>query len=396
MPIFMWSPIMMEPIFLDENVDPFGIGAKCDVVVKKIADWWPGYKQEVKDTWGARIFIKDVKHQPYKQKWERIWEQETPDVHKGLRWKMKRVIQFVPNKISKWWFGEPYDLHFMGWPDRLVRMASKKIGKRKEKELTIFSHLVPYTILYMLAYSWLDDKYKKKFGEMAVEEIEAHAAEWDAVIKNDYRFLHIKELLEKGMDPVRARQEAFLMNKTLQTYFSFVGVEQEGMKPEDREGMLMAFPFFAHVAAIKEAGVPTGRAEFQYLEGFQAKPSAKQISDLIAVTEMLLIQQQIAHEIVKPSPSAKADLESEEGKTIADGIRNDPFSKVLFKLRSDNKIDDDQLIYRLQEDAFWKARFLEHKVLRIQKRKEENDVLTNKPLTLQDIRDETLQEILSP
>ena len=62
-------------------------------------------------------------------------------------------------------------------------------------------------------------------------------------------------------------------------------------------------------------------------------------------------------------------------------------------MHKENKIDQNTLKDMLQEDAYWKSKFREWKIVNISKLKIENNEYTNAALTLEDLHSEMLESI---
>ena len=75
------------------------------------------------------------------------------------------------------------------------------------------------------------------------------------------------------------------------------------------------------------------------------------------------------------------------------GVAKDPYAQFLFDLHKSGKLTDKQLAFQLQEDAFWQTRFLEWEVLGVKKVKKVDGKYSQEPLTVQDIRSESVDEM---
>ena len=98
---------------------------------------------------------------------------------------------------------------------------------------------------------------------------------------------------------------------------------------------------------------------------------------------------------------------SVHSESLPDEMKNDPqfaefrrklddddFDQNLFSAYRSGKLTKDQLLFRLQEDAFWQARLIEWKTVGIAKlRKADDGSYTDENLEINDIRAETLEEL---
>ncbi|MFN3698236.1 MAG: hypothetical protein ACK4VO_12430 [Pseudobdellovibrio sp.] len=89
-------------------------------------------------------------------------------------------------------------------------------------------------------------------------------------------------------------------------------------------------------------------------------------------------------------------LTSEKMQQLIQPILQDPFTVELMNLYKNGKISRDQLQTYLQEDMYWQNRFLDYDILGIKKYKKINGISSNHFLTLADIREEILLEIVNP
>jgi len=158
--------------------------------------------------------------------------------------------------------------------------------------------------------------------------------------------------------------------------------------PENSREWFLRHPIFQHIRTISHEGVPK-IAGYAYHDDFRPNLDDDQIRTLLDLTHSLYGTYHVI-EIMVREPNHPMEPVSKE---LADTIRKDPFAGFLFELRRREVITDGQLIFRLQEDAFWQTRFLEWETLRMTKLRKEDGVYTETPLTLDDIRHETVEEL---
>lgn len=355
------------------------------------------YAKEVVQSRGRRILLKEVANGPEPDTRYlhllTLHSDEDTGVHFLLRNHFTDLVQYIPRKITKSMLGKGYDLTpikaFHHW---IIRPPTRWVTTRafgKEMDWTLPVYLMGGFGGWTVAWNYIDEVDEDLKLRKMVNELAVHAPEWDKIIESDIRYQDIKRALAEGeLTPDEARIAAGMHNEMLFAYYDFM-VKNPNSLPEP----FMDSPLFERVKNWKETGVPQIEG-YRYLPGFSSAVDESQINELTQHTHRTLALLEILSIwISHPEEIQKMAKKNKSIQKILSELQNDPFTKKLEHFRKTGKITQAKLLYYLQEDVEWQRNFAEWKILRVQKLRKSNGKYLTVPLTLEDIRQETLQTI---
>lgn len=349
------------------------------------------YASEVRSTRGLRLFFKTDAGAD-----ERVLgllSAANPSEHKLS---MANITQYIPRKVTQRYLGKAYDLNPLNIPNHLanapVRYLSARLGQKMQ--LTLLAMLPLDFYLGYKAYNAFDGIYqaqlRKKFDRM----IEEHAREYDSLIQNDYRFKDIKIYLQDGkLTPLQSREAAQQLLATYNNFFEYMQNGYAKDSPQERLDKLSNHPLFSNLSEVLNKGIPEDAPGFRREANAPAHVTPEIAEELLGTNFLLFEKYQIMPELVKNSTSFQNMIKAPGRKDLINSISAAPYTKTLQGLHRENKISQEQLIYRLQEDAFWQNKFQLWQAVGLVRLKKINGQYTDEPLTLDDIRRESLEEI---
>jgi hypothetical protein len=246
----------------------------------------------------------------------------------------------------------------------------------------------------MVTWSHIDAYYEHKLENNIHQNVMSHSKEYSHLITSDYRYRQIKQALDsKEISEQVALQRAFWLEMAFSEYFKNRESMGVSHSPElDAEMKLLNHHVFLHLKKVFTDGV-TPMKGFVVPESAVGHLSADQKIQLFELTHSLNLKYQMIVEFANDTPLYKKVSGDPEIKKILSTSVNTDFYKKLLELRSAGKISSDQLIYSLQEDAYWQNRFLEWTTLGVTKLKKVNEIYSDQPLTIEDIRLEIVTDL---
>ena len=229
--------------------------------------------------------------------------------------------------------------------------------------------------------------------------IEEKKEDWLELIKRDFRYQDIRvELENKKIDPTQASQEAYARKLILEKYYSLRSLEFSTLDPADQGAAFTAYlseELFSDIAELSQKGLPATLSSYKKLNGFSGSLSHEQIKNLVEVRHSKLMVDEILSKLIFEDPEFLAELKVDEKLVkFVENIQGQKFYKDLFQLYVQGQISQSEFCFRAQEDNSWRHRFREMEVLKIEKRAKDNqNRLTQAPLTLEMIQNESLSEI---
>jgi hypothetical protein len=277
------------------------------------------------------------------------------------------------------------------------RALSPLYRSRNKKQLSGFVKIPLLLAGGFTIYMLQETAFNAGLNSKIAAQIERDAAVWNDLVDHDVRYRDIQlardQTIQDGKLPLaevqkRARQLAFLRHKDLERYYqNYVELDTPGQDPNLRAAELMNMSPFADLRHIAENDIQPGD-EYLITSTFSPKATDQQLLRLVDIREQLLKAAAVVDSF-KRKPDALDELSLEFLKSL----KEDPFIKDLFDREQSGQISKAQLADLLQEDLFWRARLASWQALGLRKRFFDDSGPTNRPLTLQDIRQETLSEL---
>ena len=352
------------------------------------------YLREIQETKGIRLILKDPSIGPEPASFAGGLLR-APDNNAGS---VAQMFTAIPRRISKDIFGRelvftPGKAVYDNLIGRPVRFASRTfLGHDK-----LLSNLVtvPLAIAMSIGVYQPTENYatQKVYQYQINKEITTHRQQYDDLIKTDYRFVDVEtQELSGKLNAGQAEREAYFVKLGYTKYYEYMNKSYDPSNPVKTMNTLKNHYLFLHLHNLMEHGV-------QPTEGFLASPerygplSDDEKIELFRRTYQLYFEYQV---ILDHYGSGLA----ESNPDILDWIKRseqDPFFQKLNQLYQSGHLSPEQFVYRLQEDAYWKAKFDQWEVLGITRLKRDaTGKWTDSALTLNDIRLETLSEIAHP
>lgn len=203
--------------------------------------------------------------------------------------------------------------------------------------------------------------------------IEENKFKFDELVDYDFRFHVIKQRWQNGeINDQEKRSQAYNLKLALDRYYSYreSHPDVESVSLEEQAKFL---PLFGHLTKVIEQGVHPA-------DGFIVPPESQgplrpeQLRTLFAINHDLLIDYVRVLEIL--------NTDSLEGAT--------PFTREIVDLWHRKEISKMEAQRALQEDSFWRHRFLEWKTIGVIRL----NVDKGRPLLLRDLESEIIDELL--
>lgn len=353
------------------------------------------YYEDFRKTWGLRLLFSPAKERSGEALLG-VFTTTKPTEKRWYRTPISSVIQAVPKLVSKKITGTSYDFTpfkiINAIPNKLIGGISQKIGQKRELSLLV-TLPVEFYIFYKI-YDYFDQKYKRKLQLKLEDQVKIFSKEYDKLIREDFRFKDIYEYLQEGkITEDQSRVAAQQLLAIYNNYYRYMEKDYSDEKLETSTDKLLHSPLFYNLNQVVTKGVPENE------EGFQRKSTKSAImnldlkTQLLAVNHILFEKYQLIPELVNNTSIWRQMAEVKERKEMAEAILSDPFIKKLKELKNSGKISQAQLIYAVQEDAFWQSKFQMWDLSGLIRLKKVSGKFTKEPLTLNDIRKETIEDL---
>ena len=207
--------------------------------------------------------------------------------------------------------------------------------------------------------------------------IEHSALTWDYELEFDMRCADIKALRDQSIiDAASARK--YCSNR-----FQIVD-----------ESWYLSQPVMHPIREMSKHGVRTFPG-YSYPSDFSSRLTSKQIAALIQVKLNLFTVFRTLPCLVDDSPNCRRFSSVPAFGALISRLSADPFVRYLLSLRREGKLTDAQTLSRLREDAEWRSRFEEWRILDVKKLKKVGGKYLQIPLALKDIQSETKVELMA-
>lgn len=304
--------------------------------------------------------------------------------------------------------------------------AGAQVGERAPKALVLSRVLTIPVGFWLFDHYWdrlTEDKYEKELIENFDKILGKRKDGLEAAILYDYRFDEFrvpylveakteadkKEILSKAVDlEVAYGQYYMFIQGLVESLPQGVDLETQLMSPAVLE-KLKHFALFADIeqAAENTLDVQRGvskngefvdddelRVETVPLSSDAKKIDPETLKKLYLSRHRLLILYDLIREAF--DPESEVDPKSDLGEQLQ-AIRNDAFTQKVKAVLERKKIDPKQIIYYVQEDAFWQAQFDFWQILGVKKfpftDPSSGETILHTDYSIDKIRTETLEQI---
>ena len=320
---------------------------------------------------------------------------------------LDRNYTFTPFKaIDEWVF------------DRPTRAISKGlIGKKKE--LGLLTKLPLVVLFSTMVWKNIDQHYfwpaaEKQATVQVLEHTTRNANYYDQIIRSDFRFEEIKIKKEEALrqnpestlptdfknlekdqlnaiiesnPTVKARVLAYGKLQIFESYYrQFDQIENPRLlTATDQQILFGQHPLFQHLNVFlkKEFGQPGASLASQ-----NSRPlSEAQINQMYHLTHLLYFKYKVLDLIF--TDQINSDSTTQSQRQMAQDIVRDSYTQELLKIHRSGAITSQQLVYFLQEDAYFAYNLSLFNVLNIV----ELNPVTNAPFTLNDLRQDRLNSL---
>lgn len=298
-------------------------------------------------------------------------------------------------------------------------LTQRSLGKRKELGILVKLPLIVAlsTVIWKNVDQHIFWPTAEKLATVQIlEHTNRNANFYDQLIKSDFRYEGIKEQLQQDLAQsttspmptrsidqmnknelnryietqphVKARILAYGKAKLFENYYAeYAEIKNpEQMTATEQQIRFGHNPLFQHLNVFIERGV--WQADGAYVAPEHRGPvSEGQIIQMFNLTHLLYFKYQVIDMIF--TDQIQLNTTSQTQKQMAQDIVQDPYTQELLKLFRADKITSQQLVYFLQEDAYFSYNLSLFNVLNIV----EFNPLTQAPLTLNDLRQDRLNSL---
>lgn len=371
------------------------LAIKSKSLPKIIATGIKNYFGEVIRTKGLRLFLKDYNDPDYQRKYFFLKEFNLEEHLQNpffMRWPTS-ALQYLPKKITKYFFNKEFEvrpfsnLHYYLIGKNLDILTKKKFGQRKE--LTYLITLPPIIYGSIILAEKVDEAYAQELSEKISQQLLEQSDSWKKIVENHFSYRFIKKKFLKGkLDEKAMLISAFNHSTLINSITQIMNDDFDKLSDEDKILTLSTHPLFSDINEAYIEGVSEDNEAFIYLKSFNTKVSTESFLELLEIESSQIVAQQLVwSSLVEGQQKAMAYYK----KIVVD----DSFHNNILNLFEKGKLSAEKASSYLQEDIYWKSEFKKWKVLSIKKKFKNNDVYENRPLTLDDIRGEIIQEIES-
>lgn len=399
--------------------------------------------QEARRTRGRSLILRDLPPGEPKTKWLGYLQQSQAGA--GTPW-----LQAWPRRWSKDRYGEPYDfVPFRGTYYNLVNRHVRAVSKRIAGKEMVLGVALDFVVSGALGWVAFDQLYQQPMAQLdrlaeqrqAWDGLQKNQAAWDQFIRDDARAQPIRaEMKEAQLSPEAARESALRLSNLYKGTYRYLAGNYAELSArrlnEENEELLLGNPLYAETKALVLDGVPRG-APYRFVRG--RTPAAidtippEKIDALLGVQSQLLLRYGALDLLRKGGPAVEAlraikahgngdaiKGESPLGRAMTEllgvdspeslppeswrafvaavaettsSIESDPFYRQLSELRRQGKLSDARLYRLLQEDQFFQEQFAIWATLGVERLAQDKGQLTERALTLDDLRQEALQEL---
>ena len=326
-------------------------------------------------TWTAGGFLARIEELPKNGAWYKH------PIKTALR---KSHVKFSEWKTGVTPSGTYIPTPFSGLHDLPATLLSKFFLKQGRTFTRPVKFAMSTTTAEVIRYT-INEYDNKKFLEATAEINRANAAQLDDYIQHDFRMADVRAELEDGtITQAQAREFAALVKASMSVYYSFIESGFLALDHESQMTALLEFAPFSPINYLKTNGAPI-EPGYEYLKGFTPTASPAVIEQMTFKHMKLIASYQIFDDVIKRPESKTAMLVGPDMKDFLE-VLNDPHAKDLFKFRESGKLTDSQLIWRLQQYAYWKTQFEQWELLKVTRlQKDENGEFIKTALKLENV-----------
>jgi hypothetical protein len=383
---------------------PAQVWAGAPVCANIFSDASPGYLKQVVQSRGLRLFIKTSEASSQTQWYGVIRHVPRSELDSSFKITngMRYLIKTLPLKVlpvaSKAQDGGRVELTPMkALYDQTVKRGSNYLSKKffnKNLEPALFTRLPFLFIFSMYIWDKIDQYYSDQLAENMDGIIKKNESLYENLINYDYRYRSIKKgLLSGKISRQQALETAFWMEFGYAQYFSFRDSNPDILETPETQAKLIKHFAFNHLDKMFNEGVKPAQGFFVPEENV-GPISEQQKALLFKVNHVLNLQYQLITEFAHNSEVYKSMQNDSDAQRVLNPVIQTEFSQKLLELKNQGIISVDEYSNRLQEDAYWQTRFAEWQIIGVTKLKLDSEgQQTQKPLTLEDIRLESLSDL---
>lgn len=352
------------------------------------------YIRELRQEGPKRFFVKKVKPDdpggfrfftPY-DKDEAGWWVWEPVYH---------LRNLVPRYVTRRLYGKPHDftplrglIHTtFNRPTRFISQRFTGVKREPTLPFTGFAFLAGIATTGLA----IDAYYVDKLEDHAKAHIESNPEKWNDLIENDYAYHDIWELRQSGkITAAEAREMAYNRYHHLKNYYAYVAEHGEEVAQSGQQ--FFGNPLYAEPSKLMLNGIMLGPG-YRTLPGYDQYPPSDVVEELFHLQTALLTSYQVIHLYVNEPEKFSALAAERDAPDLVVGLSEDPFVKEMKTHYTEGKLTARQLQFRLQEDAYWRMKFAQWSLLRVEKLKKVDGRYTNTPLTLEDIQNESRSDL---
>ena len=357
-----------------------------------------GYGREVLDSKGRRLFLKSVETDDGDIMWSGFLKRHEPNFKKtGVRSYLSHILNYTPRKVGGLLSGNtgytftPFNgIYNVTFRQPVIYLSRNLTGT--EFEPAFFFKFPPVLALSISAYIGADLAYQAELERHIEDEISQHSAQYDNMIRSDFRYRRIKQSLKNGeITQEEARREAYMIGLAYAQYFQYR--DAQSSKPTlESEMDLLDHYLFVHLKPVIENGVAQAKG-YKVPDRALGSIDESQILSLFQNSHQRYLKYQIIIEMVEESELFFQMKESPQFKDVIASIEDDSFTIILYELLDQGLITSQELKGYLQEDAYWKNRFQDWQTIGVTRLRFDGKNFLDVPLTIEDIRAEILNEI---
>ena len=201
------------------------------------------------------------------------------------------------------------------------------------------------------------------YNEAFVYKLEAQVQIDQAAFKNieqyDFRYKEMNSLSRPDQKAVAL----YTLQQARENYFNYLAQGKDHLADLTWNEALLQHPYFIHLKKTVEEGLSP-------MEGYKVPAERKgplgdsQKISLFQINHQLQMNLEALSEFYDPkNDTFTVDLKTPVKNEVWQDVMASPFSRQLLSLHRAGILSSGQLLYRLQEDQAWMAKFKEWKVL---------------------------------
>ena len=362
---------------------------------KSLVQGIQSYARDVRDTHGRRLFLKESPESGPTQ-FGGVLSAKKADL--PVRLGLTRMLAWPGDTVARLTgfpeytftpFSAIYDWTYV----RPIEWITIRSALKQKMRL---SRLVEIPLALVMSASMTQPIVTRLYNEGFVDKLEAQVQIDQTSFRNieqyDFRYKELNGLSRSDQKAVAL----YTLQQARENYFNYLAQGKDNVSDLAWNEALLQHPYFIHLKKMIEDGISP-------MDGYKVPPerigalnNSQKIS-LLEINHQLQMNLEGLSEFYDPrTDSFTPDLTTPLKNEVWQDVMASSFSRQLLRLHQERLLSSGQLLYRLQEDQVWMAKFKEWKVLGIERQAvDEHGRFTEVALTMDDIRRETLRDILS-